>query len=306
MLLFADAVSALWKDVSTLLASPVVALAFIFSVGALGLYMLLPGQQSFSASAVKWFGGPLMLISLVLLAALVGPRVGWWPPIPSGERISPVAFAIPAATSLTAAVLAISARRSARSVMWFAALLASNGVLFLLHGAVLAATGNAILAAGALIAWRLLRAPDTAAICDAEGEAPGGEPFLACLTGALLCVVLVGTIAHATGGRGGGDVDRLGRTMARKRETWVEARSKSAGRDAADSNQAESQQTDSGALRLATFRNRPVTLLAAAALVLSSIAGGACFALRLQPDDRARTGAGEPDADVDVPRNSSN
>ena len=114
------------EDLGALLKSPVAALVFIFAVGALGLYMLLPGEQRFSASAVKWFGGPLTLISLVLLGALVGVRAAWWPDLPAGEQVSRIAFAVLAAVSLAAALRAVIARRMSTGGLWFAGLVASS------------------------------------------------------------------------------------------------------------------------------------------------------------------------------------
>jgi NADH:ubiquinone oxidoreductase subunit 6 (subunit J) len=274
---FIVAANALAQDLANLLSSPIVALTFIFFVGAFGLYMLLPGQQQFSTSAVKWFGGPLMLISLALLSALVGVRVGWWPQIPRDEQVSLVAFCIPAVLSLACAVLAITSRRMTSSLLWFAAMGVSICVLLLLHGAYLPAAANAVLVAAALVAWRVALVPADRGLGQSDGsrQHPAGEPFLACATGGLLCVVLVGIITSATGGSRVSEDDRLGRTMARKREALAESTSHEDNRDS-----IAARALSGRGLGLTRIFHRPVTALAAGALVLASLAAAIGVGMR--------------------------
>jgi len=213
-------------DLWALRTHPAVAFTFIFAVGSLGVYMLLPGVNAFSESAVKWFGGPLAGISLVLLASLLSVRVAWWPQIPEDEQVSPVVFAVPAAISLVAALRAVASRRTAVCVLWLAALLASNAVLFLLHGSRFSAGANGVFAIAALAAWRywLMPAAKVGRDVDEDHSQTAGEPLLACLTGGLLCVVLVTAVTRATHGAGITETERLARTFSDKRAAMVDAR----------------------------------------------------------------------------------
>lgn len=269
-------------DLQTLIASPVVALAFIFAVGALGLYLLLPGDQPYSESAVRWFGGPLAVISLVLLAALVSVRVTWWPQIAEQESISRIAFAIPAALALVFAALAITSRRLSMSLLWFTGLLAMNMTLFTQSGANLVAFGNGFLAFCTLLCRRIWIVPleRSKRLVDEGRRQSGGEPALACFTGALLCVVLVAVITHATSGGDDVDHERLGRTMTRKREAMMDAL-------AQQTPERESRPAFDKRVRaaLVPFGRHPVALLASAALLVTALVGAFCIVTRRRDVD---------------------
>jgi hypothetical protein len=267
----------LLQDVQTLLSSPVVALAFIFAVGALGLYMLLPVEHPYSESAVKWFGGPLMLISLFLLSALVSVRVNWWPQIPEEETVPRWAFAIPAFLGLAFAVLAITSRRTSTCLIWFAALLAMTTVILLQNGAVVVAFANSMLALCVLIFRRVWVVPQQRSkrVIDDERRQSGGEPALACFTGALLCVVLVAIITRATSGGNDADPERLERTMTTKREDMVQANLQQSGAPISRPRLLEQVRA-----KMVSIRQHPVALLAGGALLVTSLFGAICVISR--------------------------
>ncbi|MEX2287381.1 MAG: hypothetical protein WD648_09850 [Planctomycetaceae bacterium] len=244
------------------------ALVFILGTGAIGVYLLLPADHPFTASAVKWFGAPLAIISLILLASLVGVPVEWWPKLPEGLHVSRVLFAIPAFASVAAAALAVTSRDTQRCVFWFGGLLLSNSVLFLLHGAYLLAVSTVTLLGAAAAAGWFLGVLPLARSTRREVADPtkSHEPFLACLTGSLLAAVLIGTVATATGGIGVSDVERLAGLMTRKRQAVLETRNQ-----ADDPDWINSAQPHFRSLARAIVRDHGVATSAVAFVVVLSL-----------------------------------
>jgi len=165
---------------------------FTFAVvllGGAGLYLLLPRGPGSESRPVRWTGGILATLSLVLIAAYFGERLG--------NLSNSLAFYVMAATSVTSAVMMITARNPVFAALWFALVLLSNSGLFLLQGAEFLAAATIIIYAGAIIVIFLfvimLAQPRGTARYDRYTR----EPMFSCVAGVILAGTLVGTLHYS-------------------------------------------------------------------------------------------------------------
>jgi NADH:ubiquinone oxidoreductase subunit 6 (subunit J) len=175
------------------------ALGLITGIGALGVYLML--THSHPHSRRRWWGMGVALAALAvcLIAVCFGTRIEWWPQRTFASFPPWLLFHALAGCSLFAALLTITSARTSHAVLWFALLLVSNAGLFALHGASFLAMATLLVnAAGLAVAW-LLFARQIESRTGASRDRGSLEPGLACVAGALLAVMLLGTVRHALG-----------------------------------------------------------------------------------------------------------
>ena len=172
-------------------------LAVLCTIGALGLYFLLPPGRGTSPVWIKRTGAVVAGLSLVLLTVLCGGSAEWRPQSKLDSWLSGGLFTLLSLGSVGFAVLVISSRQPLQAIRFFAALLACNSGLFLFHDALSLAFCTLLSAGGLLgfVYWNQTRSAQ-----DRWRPKPvdaGCEPFMACLTGALLAITFAGTIRYA-------------------------------------------------------------------------------------------------------------
>lgn len=172
--------------------------AILIALGAMGIYLMLPRGVFSEQREVRWVGALLTTISCVLLACAVvsynvegkTATVFQWLGLGTGGLM----FYLLALVSLASATMMITSRNPVYSALWFALVLLSNSGLYLTQGAEFLSAATIIVYAGAIIVTFLfvimLAQPSGTASYDRVSR----EPALACIAGALLASLLVGTV----------------------------------------------------------------------------------------------------------------
>jgi len=174
-------------------------LGLIAGVGALGVYLMLTHNPSRSRLRWRWLGATLAALSLCLIAVGFGTRIEWWPQRTFATFPPWLLFHALAGCSLLAALLTITSARTSHAVLWYALLLVSNAGLFAFHGASFLAMATLLVNAAGLAATWLLFAQHIESRTRAQRDRGSLEPGLACLAGALLAVMLLGTFRYTLG-----------------------------------------------------------------------------------------------------------
>ena len=172
-------------------------LALILGIGAIGIYWMLPLGLDVSRPFVRRVGAGLAGLSLVLLIVTVGTPVNWWPELKLASYATRSVFFVLASGSVLSAAMTITSRTASSSVQWFALMLVSNAGLFVFQGALFLAVATVLVYAASLAAAWLFLAGSTERRFNVADDGRSREPFLACFTGALLSLALVGTIHYA-------------------------------------------------------------------------------------------------------------
>ena len=172
-------------------------LVLIVGGGVLGLYLLLSTGQSGSRWRIVQLAGiGLSGLSLVLLAVFWGRQLGWPAEAHLESPVSSLMFFLFGGLSLIAAAFTVTSKKASNSVLWFALTLLANAGLFAMLRALSVAVTVLLLVAGGLGAGCLFLSRWAEARLLPTEEEKSREPFLACATGGLLAMTLIGTFHY--------------------------------------------------------------------------------------------------------------
>ncbi len=172
-------------------------LVLIVGGGVLGLYLLLSTGQSGSRRRIVQLAGiGLSGLSLVLLAVFWGRQLGWPTEAHPESPVSSLMFFLFGGLSLIAAAFTVTSEKASNSVLWFALMLLANAGLFAMLRALSVAVTALLLVAGGLGAGCLFLSRWAEARLSPTEEEKSREPFLACATGGLLAMTLIGTFHY--------------------------------------------------------------------------------------------------------------
>jgi hypothetical protein len=214
-------------------------LAILLGAWVAGFFLLLPEEHKAESRRMRLTGFLLTGLALLLLALFFGtrpdswpkPQLGfwnvdfphWWPDSELQETVSGIVFGLFSVGSLFSATAAVCGHTSRQSVAWFALMLVFVSGLCLVHGVFTAAIACLLLAGvtGGMV-WRTRSIPnpvDTMQTVTAVGKPVEHSPsetshsILACVTGFILGVSLLGTVTYALNHEAGAAGISTGRTM---------------------------------------------------------------------------------------------
>jgi NADH-quinone oxidoreductase subunit J len=186
----------------------------ILTLGAAGVYLMLPRGEPGGRRLVRCLGGALATVALVLLIttpisflmdglensqATILWELNDQPP-PTCYTFHFLAF-----VSFGSAIMMITSRNPVYSALWFAMVLLGNSGLFLIQKAEFLSAATIIVYAGAIVVTFLfvimLAQPAGTASYDRHSR----EPLLVASTGLVLASVLVGTLHYAARFEGWGE-----------------------------------------------------------------------------------------------------
>ncbi len=169
----------------------------ILGIGALGVYLLLAPGDGGSGKLERWIGAALTSLSLVTLSLAVGRPVQWWPESILESGVLWALFTLLACSSIVSAVFTITCRPPTHAVLWFALLILSNAGLYVFLGAPFLGVVTILVYAGVIAVAYLFLSRRAERQLAEPTERIGREPLLACVTGVLFSIALVGTLHFA-------------------------------------------------------------------------------------------------------------
>jgi len=161
-------------------------LIIVIAVAALGVYLMLPLGNEVPGRKGYWTGVVLFSLPVMLLGFSLLELVA-----------VPIVFSILACVSLAAALMTVTSRTATTAIFSFSLVLLSNAGLYLIGSAWLVSFVTlivymGIIAASYLFVARAMEVRDMRRI-----DSVAREPFLACVSGALLAITVVGVIQYA-------------------------------------------------------------------------------------------------------------
>lgn len=158
-------------------------------LGGAGWYLLLPRGMNPRDGFLRYVGGLLATLSLVLTAWQFGAVLP--------NKTNELTFYLLAAVSVGAAILMIASANPILAALWFALVLLANSGLFLLQGAEFLSAATVIIYAGAIIVTFLFVIMLAQPRGTAQYDRYSREPFLSCTAGVILAWTLLGAVHHS-------------------------------------------------------------------------------------------------------------